>query len=176
MSLNTIVQATINPVKPPKLTTPTVKRGKSGWCITNSSLGCGTRVLQGWSEGIGIANNADFEKKFFQLLYLSRHPEHIEEHWIMEGLGRSTEAPIGITMNRYQLLTPHWTYTFNSLEHWSIRFKEFVDKHCLGVCTLGHAWVNFNYQQHTNITGTWTWNGNVPKAVAVGYTDWKLPE
>jgi hypothetical protein len=161
------------------LDTPTTKyRDKPGWLICNSSLGCGSRVLQGWSAGIGIdaANEAGFEKKLFELLYLSLNKQYAKDNWGTFSTGRSVEAPISVSMYRYQFLEKGSTYTMNSTAPWVKRFEEFVAKHNLGTFTKSHEWKNPHYRNAENVTAVWTWNGNLPKAADVGITDWKLPE
>jgi hypothetical protein len=159
--------------------TPTSRyRDKTGWLICNTSLGCGSRVLQGWSSGIGIAadNKADFERKLFELLYLSNNQKYAKDKWTSTNLGRSVEAPISVSMFRYQFLTKGSTYTMNSTKDWVERFEAFINKHNLGTFSKSHEWVNAHYNNAANITAVWTWNGAVPKAADVGITDWKLPE
>lgn len=158
---------------------PTTRyRDQQGWLICNSSLGCGSRILQGWSAGIGIdsANQNEFEKRFFELLYLSANTAYIKDKWEAYNTGKSTEAPIGVGLNRYQYLYKDYTYTLNSTAPWIDRFEAFVTKHNLGQFTKSHVWNNPGYRREGNVTAVWTWNGNVPKSADVGITDWKLPE
>lgn len=162
-----------------KLDTPTTRyRDKRGWLICNTSLGCGSRILQGWSAGIGIdsENRDDFEKRLFHLLYLSLNPRYCKDNWNTFNTGKSVEAPIGVSLDRWQYLTKGQTYTMNSLVEWIDRFEAFVNKHGLGTFSKSHAWQNAGYKRENNVTAIWTWNGVVPKAADVGITDWKLPE
>lgn len=184
MQENTVTASPTGPLKVPqepkkeetiKLDTPTVASGH-GWMICNCSLGCGSYIFQGWSEGIGIYDNSDFEKKLFTLLYSSMHQEHVRNPWNLSYKGRHVEAPIGVLMSHHQFLVKGTTYTFNSTVEWVARLVEFVKKHDLGEISVGHVWINTNYKQHRNQTGTWTWNGKVPKSTDVGITNWKLPE
>jgi hypothetical protein len=135
-------------------------------------------VLQGWSSGIGIepSNKADFEKKFFTLLYLSLNQQHTEDKWGYKALGRSVEAPISVSMGRHQFLAKGNTYTISSTSDWIERFVAFIKKHDLGEVSVGHKWNNPHYTGAANQTGTWTWNGKLPKSSDVGITNWGLPE
>lgn len=162
-----------------KIDTPTVKyRDKTGWIICNTSLGCGSRILQGWSSGIGVdaSNQKLFERKLFELAYLSINTQYVTDHWYSYGTGHSVEAPIGVSMHRYQFLESGRSYTINSTSDWITRFETFVTKHALGVFTKSHEWKNPDYHKGNNVTALWTWNGSVPKAADVGIIDWKLPE
>jgi hypothetical protein len=157
--------------------TPTVKSGQ-GWLICNSSLGCGSRVLQGWSSGIGIAssNKQEFEKKFFHLLYLSKNQDKCTTKWGYLYKDRQVEAPISVSMGRYQFLEEGTTYTFSSTSDWIERFVAFIQKYDLGTVSVGHKWINKHYMDKENQTGTWTWNGKLPKSADVGIENWGLPE
>jgi hypothetical protein len=157
------------------LNTPTVKTG-IGWRILNTDLGCGSRVLQGWSSGIGIAGNENFEEKLFHLLYLSKNQNHVKDKWSMHGTGISLQSPIGVSYNLWQFLENGRTYTLNSKEKWVDRFEAFVKKHNLGDFSRGHAWHNPSWNEGKNVTCTWTWNGNVPKSADVGLVNFNLPE
>lgn len=160
-----------------KLDPPTVQSG-TGWLICNSSLGCGSRVLQGWSKGIGISaeNKNNFEERLFKLLYLSKHPDYTKTRWNLKGLGRNVEAPISVGMHRYQFLTPKTTYIMSSVSDWIERFRVFVETHKLGDFSVGHEWKNPHHTGDLNRYASWTWNGNVPKAADVGLKNWSLPE
>lgn len=160
-----------------KLETPTTKdSGSAGWCIINSELGCGARILQGWSSGIGISNNeSEFEKKLFTLMYLSLHPQHCSNKWDMNNLG-GVSVPIGVARYRHQFLKPRATYILSSKTPWIDRFEKFVKTHDLGQFSVSHEWLNIFWGGNMNKYATWTWNGKIPTAAAVGITDWKLPE
>jgi hypothetical protein len=163
-----------------KVDVPTVaSRDESGWAILNSSLGCGTRVLQGWSEGIGLdeaGNKALFEQRFYKLLAWSAHlPLKVRDtdytgnlkskyqgYWNIASKG-NTEAPIGIALCRHQFLNPNQTYTISSLVPWIDRFEKYVKDNDLGEFSRSHEWSNINYRQKPNVTALWTWNGRVPK-------------
>jgi hypothetical protein len=150
----------------------------SGWLICNSVLGCGTRILQGWSEGIGISQNVDFEAKFARLLLWSDYAAkkditQVKGYWNLQLLSGIMEAPIGLSRTKLQLLKPKQTYTISSLVPWIERFEAFVKKHDLGDFSKSHVWLNHNYKGAPNITALWTWNGNCPSADSLGLKDWQ---
>jgi hypothetical protein len=167
-----------------KVDVPTMKDG-NGWLICTSPLGCGTRILQGWSSGIGIVANDDFEKKLTKLLHWSdkyqipkgswQAPEFpkVEAPWHHVTLPGAMEAPIGVARMKYQFLKPDHTYTLSSLVEWIERFEKFVKAHDLGDFSKSHEWINHNYKSKPNVTALWTWNGKLPKLEAVGLQDWE---
>jgi len=167
---------------------PTVKEGM-GWLICTTPLGCGSRILQGWSSGFGIAGNeTSFETKLAKLLHWSiKAPElldnhsvrgyiytnyTINQHWGTCPVVGPAMAAIGVGRAKYQFLKPNWTYTLNSTEEWIDRFENFIKKYDLGQFSKSHAWVNYNYKQARNVTAVWTWNGKVPCLDEVGLKDW----
>jgi hypothetical protein len=168
-----------------KVDVPTTK-ASGGWLICNSPLGCGTRILQGWSSGIGIVDNNDFERKLTKLLHWSNMyllPEGAWQApqfanvdaatlWNHETLPGTLEAPIGVARAKHQFLKLNQTYTLSSLKEWIERFEKFVKDHDLGNFSKSHEWINHNYKGKPNITALWTWNGNLPKLAAVGLQDW----
>ena len=79
------------------------------WIICTTPLSCGLRVLEGWSEGVGIPSNKDnFENRFYALLKLSSEykPKYPNPKgvWNTFNLDGKSMAPIGVARYRQQYL------------------------------------------------------------------------
>ena len=137
------------------------------WNIFSSVLGCGVRVLQGWSEGIGMGSNKDdFEDKLFLLTYYSHwssvHPARPINFWYSRSLEGNLEAPIMVSRSRFQFLAAPMSYVLSSHDTWLDRFAAYVSKHKLGTFSKTHSFVNTGYKNNKDAVALWTWNRACP--------------
>jgi hypothetical protein len=137
---------------------------ESKWKIGSSSLSCGLIELQGWSSGIGIASNNDFEKKLTQLLFWSVYQSKFKgKLWGTKYIEGEPLGPIHVPRRLSQFLHPRQNYLHSSEKAWIDRFEKFVKDNDLGTYTRTATLENPNYHKHAIEVAVWTWNGNLPK-------------
>jgi hypothetical protein len=130
------------------------------WIIASTPLSCGLRVLEGWSEGVGIPRNAsNFENRFYALLKLSASRN---TKWGTKQVTGAAMAPIGVGRFRLEFLEKNDNYVLSSNEKWIDRFSEFVKKYDLGSFSRTHGAKNLRWHKDPICVAHWTWNGNVP--------------
>jgi hypothetical protein len=145
-----------------KVSNPTgLRDGTPGnWVIASTPLSCGLRVLEGWSEGVGIpSNDKSFEEKFYALLKCSKGQSEYIGTVNVEG---KAMAPIGVGRFRLAVLRENDNYVLSSNEKWVDRFGKFVEKYDLGKFTRTHGAKNVRWHKDPICVAHWTWNGNVP--------------
>lgn len=149
------------------------------WTIDSSILGCGTRTLQGWSAGLGIAQKFDLEVCLGSLLYFSNHPAQLPKDIITSWhkrypalkpsdgfsatLNKNTDDAFShsvIGNHRYLFMSQNYQYIFSSKRDYPQKLVDIVNKYDLGEISLAHAAKNKAWGSDKITAGSWNWNGN----------------